>query len=227
MNRAGSGAWALLLAVTGQSACWEVAELEDREATRCPSVFSRSVNPACAACLEASCCGELGRCADSLACRQCTIPSGQAYVCTRPREFSELASCVADACGPTCATGEFDELPAPYRDVFSSPSNGSCAHIGDVWGRMRCNPINNQPCNGLGEVCAIDWGTESWTCHATGHALRIGEACGLVEGECTTGHICVNGLCYRYCCPDADDCLPFGRCQPYSEDVPVGVCVID
>jgi hypothetical protein len=228
---------AVALALLGATGCWEVVGVEDRRAgddaqedelgppNACPQVSVDTARPACAACLQESCCAELLACSESAACRACVFPGDDA--CTAPPEHLDLKACVRGPCAEPCVEPELAGLGDPFCNVVSPTlAAGECASIGDYYGRFECNPVSNEPCVD-GEACALDEGQIIWTCRASGHALPACAACGFAEGECAPGHVCGNGVCYRYCCTDEDCGAPESRatCRKPLPGVDAGVCV--
>lgn len=230
--------WLVLLPLALQVAgCWALAGVEDREAMpdvadiepapgSCPSPFVSSVTAECATCLETSCCDALRDCTINEDCRACVAGESSFAACGEVATVVALRSCVGGQCDATCRPGgePIQGLPTPdCEHPPGLPSGGRCFQKGDLAGRIQCNPLSNDPCDGAaGEACALDPGLDAWHCSATGHHQPTCAPCGLLDGGCAPGHVCLDGACYRYCC-DESDCGT-GVCF-YVAPHPFSVCV--
>lgn len=228
--------FAMLALVVPVSGCWWLAEVEQREVAvgpgeelsdlGCPSLFVRSVPPGCATCLvEESCCAALRECGDSERCRGCVGGDDWDDGCATDPELVALRRCVEGPCLDACDPPEYRINGVPLPECDAEPTTSRCFERGDHFGRVQCDVIASSDCDtAAGEVCALDLGIRAWQCRGTGHHRPVCEECGLIDGECEAGHLCVDGLCYQLCCHD-DDC-PGRRCF-YLPPHAVSVCVAE
>lgn len=88
-----------------------------------------------------------------------------------------------------------------------------------------CDPVQGTGCNGQGEACDIAGNGNGLQCFPPPNDVQVGGACNDQNGPfCTPGATCLNNICTKYCCTDADcsgtACGPF---QGNTSDS-IGVC---
>lgn len=153
-------------------------------------------------------CVEAADCTGGLSCQGGVCASGQ---------------CLRLGCAAFDAAGIDAACDAP-TDVAAVPSGGSCFTDYLLLGHD-CNPVTNEGCM-TGEVC--DYGA-NFSCYPLGGTEAA--LCGACENPislCGVGLTCDSygdqGLCFRYCCTDADCGDGANTCVAYY-GTGVGVCL--
>ena len=141
------------------------------------------IGPACAACVEASCCAELESCRSQAGCLDCLQAGG----------------------GGACAGEPFVTLIADVRTCEQTSCGTPCTSVqGD------CNPVTNAGCDTFaGDACDYD-GAGHFKCFGGQNGAAQCEACNDTHGPfCAPTKTCVvessiGGACGRFCCTNAD-----------------------
>lgn len=161
---------------------------------------------ACGACVELVCCDEL----------QNVLDNAEGW-------DQALAQCAVGGCDD-CATQTF---PVEFAcDAPATPqATGACVSIG---GAFECNPVTNEGCDGVGASCDNNGVGFNFACFASGNVNGACEPCGASADDfCLPGLTCVDGICTKYCCSDAD--CGSGTCATgvFGADADLGVCAGD
>jgi hypothetical protein len=178
---------------------------------------------ACGACLETSCCDQLGACYAHEGCWVDCVTMHNEAGCHEPSAhalFYALGQCAQTSCNAECIAGPQFE-PACTDVPAVAPSGGSCVTLG---GNNACNPLTNEGCD-AGEACDVNQAGNGFACFPPPNTQPLCEACGEQEGYCAPGHTCA-GSCVRFCCDDAD-CGPSGSCDDTILNGLLGLCVVE
>lgn len=180
--------------------------------------------PTCGACLEQSCCEELGACFAHEGCWTDCVTDHDPQGCHEVDAhalFYALGSCAQTSCSEACSTGpQFEPLCMGIPDP--QPSTGSCIVVDAA--KNLCNPITNEGCTEMGSACDTNMAGDGFQCYPAPNDNALCEACGQQEGYCLPGHTCA-GQCLKYCCDDAD-CGAGGVCNTEILSGLIGLCVL-
>lgn len=159
---------------------------------------------ACASCVQASCCGEVGACEADGNCLTCLFDVDAICPTSVQAHADAARTCMFDACRSECGMSDA---------VCTDTAAESCTLPPD----LLCNPFTNEGCAAT-EICAFDvvsGGPATVSCYDPGVALD--EPCGACSGNCPAGFICTGptpqlSVCAEYCCSDSD-CAPGAICD--------------
>lgn len=132
--------------------------------------------------------------------------------CQQPRRCGAIGEpcCLVEGVGYGCVQDAFCNLGA----CRPSPPSACPGVFGE------CD-VGLQNCAGQAS-CQL--GSSSTVCQPSGLGID-GDPCEGVE-DCATGHYCSvsSGLCHRYCCNNADACVPGQQCASSGAEG-IGFCV--
>ncbi len=190
------------------------------ECTEASEVYAEE----CGACLETSCCEELGACFAHQGCWVDCVTDHNAAGCHEPSAhalFYALGQCAQTSCNEACISGP--DVTLACEDIpAEAPSAGSCVTLG---GNVACNPVTNEGCSVPGEACDAAQGG-AFSCYPAPNDQPLCTPCGESEGWCAPGHMCVGGECARYCCTDADCGSSGAVCDVEATGLTAGICVV-
>jgi hypothetical protein len=119
--------------------------------------------------------------------------------------------------GPGGAGGSGPTLEPACDLPATPPSGGSCVTLG---GDIACNPVSGASCTQAGFAC--DYSDKGYACYGPPNDKKLCEACDYNNQQfCENGTTCIDGICLRYCCEDAD-CGLNGVCS--KDGNAVGIC---
>lgn len=175
-------------------------------------------DPACAGCIEGSCCTEWGACFADADCADClTNPNADPAVCDQNAALTAVNDCATTNCSAEC--GITPPITPACDAPTTSPSMGSC--FGPIGPNAPCNPVTNEGCDAkAGQAC--DYGANGYECYDPPNDALLCEECGQATSFCAGGMTCV-GTCAKFCC-DNGDCGT-GTCDLEAGDGVVGLCV--
>jgi hypothetical protein len=128
--------------------------------------------------------------------------------------------------------------PACSSSSSSGGYGGQSPDAGDGVSADQCNPVTNDGCTTAGAVCDLDPASGFFVCYGPPNTAGVCDACD-ANTTCGPGLTCVlpegedTGLCYRYCCTNAD-CGAGNTCDatfatelldPANPRDDVGLCV--
>jgi hypothetical protein len=177
----------------------------------------------CGACLEQNCCDEVGACYEhgepDEGCWYDCVTNHNAAGCHEPTAhalYYAIGECAQTNCEAECIQEPVE--PACEGVPEEAPSAGACVEIA---GGDECNPVTNEGCDTeAGEAC--DSGEDGFMCYPPPNENALCTECSEDAGFCAPGHVCVGGLCARWCCTD-QDCGDDGVC---SGEGNIGYCIV-
>jgi hypothetical protein len=149
-------------------------------------------------------------------------------------------ACAIELAGPT-GPGGSGEPSGTGASGFggSEATGGETGSGGDDIGADQCNPVTGVGCPADGSTCDLDVGSGHFACFPPPNTIDVCGACDDSTTFCGSDLTCVlpsqasTGVCYRYCCTDAD-CGAGGICDTAfaasvltitSSSDTVGLCV--
>jgi len=177
---------------------------------------------ACNDCVAQNCCSLLDACNKDETCWAC-ITGGDA--CDSDHTLlGDINQCAGSFCESECSIPPpvYPEGDADCAAPVDSPSQGACVTLG---GNASCNPVTNEGCP-AGYACDYSQ-SDNFICYEPPNDALLCGTCDPMKGPfCAPGHVCIGGLCARYCCSDAD-CSPGAKCDgAYSANKgTVGACI--
>jgi hypothetical protein len=156
----------------------------------------------CSACVDAVCAVD-SYCCDTDWDQQCINES--------------VMFCACECAGAGGAGGAGPGLEPACELPSQAPSGGSCVTVG---GDIQCNPVSGEACTEPGHAC--DYSEKGFACYGPPNDRKLCESCDYGKNQfCENGMTCINGVCLRYCCDDAD-CGEGGVCS--KQGGAVGLC---